>query len=536
MSDVEQRDAEGTWNGGEGGDRRPYRPPTCFNCNEAGHYANQCPYRSRRLTGAARPSSSSDSLRSRSPRRHGPGQDAQLYPSVRAQIAEMGKNFAVMEHFHAERAKQEKKAAKKREKEEAMRREEEAKQREAEEKARRERKAMKRKEKARHDAEHQAETRKDFGIQMAIMMNEMQGNLVKNWRNIVGGQGCTAGRDKGKKKVVYESEEESSADCSGEESETSVPQEISERAERLCIISEKHKRGPDPVFENSPPMERTSKRTPRQGSLKPTKLTTRPTRSKVSKTMKTPGSAKRRSPVMTPLSRKKNLAAKKKSPGGNLTPISNGALARLRYMNTVMKELKNLDSTELQRICKEEGIHYDKKVDVIFNIAEHCTTLTFDCELKHEPEVIRIAESTDDEAMSGQPDAFDGRSRLRASQLWVVCRYLTSLRCLPFPRKEWHVVFHLSDLKDVHPLAINAKNVPRARLANHLPMLHDELSHAFKDWRNLQGPPTEVPLDVVESCVSSSGEAAKSLDLQVVFGPQAAFERSGHLRCGSKSW
>ncbi|GBG75824.1 hypothetical protein CBR_g21069 [Chara braunii] len=328
-------------------------------------------------------------------------------PAVHAQIAELGRNFAVIkEHFDAERAKQEKKAEKKRMMEEAKKREEEAKQQEAEEKARRERKAMKKREKVHQEAEYKAELKKDLGIQVAVMMNEMQGNLVDNWRNIVGGSHLARDTDKGKKKVVFESGDEVSAEGSGGESETSVTQEIREKAERLCL-SKKRKRGPDPVFEGSPPMEKTPKRTLKQGTLKPTKLSTRMTRSKARKTVKTLGSAKRRSPVKTPLSMRRKTSTRGKSPSGILTPSSKGALARLRFMNAAMKELKDFDALELQRICKEEGIHYDKKVDAIFDIVEHRTTLAFDSTTEHELKVIRITESADDGTTSAQPDAID---------------------------------------------------------------------------------------------------------------------------------
>ncbi|GBG64186.1 hypothetical protein CBR_g40886 [Chara braunii] len=265
-------------------------------------------------------------------------------------------------------AKQEKKDEKKRMMEEARKREEEAKQREAEEKDRSERKAIKIREKACQEAEYKAELKKDLGIQVAIMMNEMQGG--------------------------------------GGESETSVTQEIREKAGRLCL-SEKRKRGPDPVFEDNPPMEKTPKKTPKRKTLKPIKLSTHKTLSKAIKTVKTPGSAKRRSPVKIPLSMRRKTPTKGKSPSGILTPSSKGALVRLRFMNTASEELKDFDASELQWICKEKGIHYDKKVDAIFDIVEHLTALAFDSTTEHEPDVIRITKSTNDGATSIQPDAIN---------------------------------------------------------------------------------------------------------------------------------
>ncbi|GBG84711.1 hypothetical protein CBR_g39087 [Chara braunii] len=253
---------------------------------------------------------------------------------------------------------------------------------------------MKTKDKICQDAEHRAEMKKDLQIQMAIMMQKMQENMAKNWKNIVplGGTSCTHGSNCGKKEVIYEIEEGSEYDDSGGGSETSSTQEIDERTRKLCL-SEKRKRGPEPFSEDSPLLERTSKWTPTRGALKPVKLTRRMMQAKA-KSMKTRGSTKRRSSIKTQLSNLKKTPPKKKSLA-NLTPSSEGALTRLRYMNAAMKELKNLDATELQRICKEEGINYDKKVDALFDIAEHHTVRMFETEVMQEAEVLHISESAD---------------------------------------------------------------------------------------------------------------------------------------------
>ncbi|GBG61061.1 hypothetical protein CBR_g18653 [Chara braunii] len=281
---------------------------------------------------------------------------------VRSQIAELNKGFASIKQFHdVEQARKEEKARRKLEKEEARRREaEEAKKRAAEE-AKREAKQQNKREKA----------------------------PVK------------ALDTKGKKKVHYEVEEVVS-DSSGDGSETSVTQELSEKTGKL-FISEKRKREADVVFEDSPPMEACPKRTPKRGSMKPVDLSMRMTRSKTAKkTGRTPIPAKKKTPVKTPLS-KIVKSARRKTPQSRSTPDASGALARLQYRDAVMKELKDLEAPELQKIRPDEGLHYDKKIEAIFDIAEHRTQIAFDKATVDEAEVIRIADSDNTEEVN-QPE------------------------------------------------------------------------------------------------------------------------------------
>ncbi|GBG84639.1 hypothetical protein CBR_g38921 [Chara braunii] len=121
-------------------------------------------------------------------------------------------------------------------------------------------------------------------------------------------------------------------------------------------------------------MELPAKRTPKRGILKPVKLTGRLTRSKSKKGGGglTPTSTSKK--IATPLS-KRRTPSKKKNP--SLTPLSKASLERLRYRDNVLRELKDLDTTKLQRICREEDIHYDKKFEAIFDIADHRTKRAF---------------------------------------------------------------------------------------------------------------------------------------------------------------
>ncbi|GBG59045.1 hypothetical protein CBR_g24391 [Chara braunii] len=362
-------------------DRRRYRAPTCYNCHEPGHYANQCPERNRRRYYVDKPSTSNDSRGGRSPRTRDyrrredsppPGNEKML-----STVAELGKSVAAMKDFYGEaRKKKEDKSRRKLEMKEAE-------EREKAEQEKAERKAGKKLEKARREAQLEAQRRaevpKDNDIHLAIRLSEMEENFSSKMKCVI--EPLKELIKKGKKKVTYASGSNSAADKA---SDTSVTQELSERTGRLCI-SEKRKQGPEQVVENSPPMELPPKRTPKRGALWPTTLAGRLTRSK--KTVKSPGSAKRKTPVKTP------LAAILKTPTKTATPMTIGALQRLRYRDGVMKDLKNLDATELQRICKEEGVPYDGKIDAIFAIADRHVCDRFGPDRLDVTEVIKVNES-----------------------------------------------------------------------------------------------------------------------------------------------
>ncbi|GBG89889.1 hypothetical protein CBR_g49738 [Chara braunii] len=289
-------------------DRRRYRAPTCYNCHEPGHYANQCPERNRCRHYIDKPSTSSDSRGGRSPRRRDyrrredsppPGSEKML-----STVAELGKSVAAMKDFYDEVKRKEDKAHKKLELKEAE-------EREKAEQELAERKARKKMEKARREAqleaERRAELRKDNDIHLPIRLSEMEENFSAKMK-------CDV---KAKKVVELVSDDDEESDYNTEESETSVTLELSEKTYRLCL-SEKRKCKDDVKMEDSPPMELPAKRTPRRVGLKPVIPNAQLTQSKSkAKGLYTLIPTKTRTPVKTPLSR---LNKSRKTPlSGRLT-------------------------------------------------------------------------------------------------------------------------------------------------------------------------------------------------------------------------
>ncbi|GBG92438.1 hypothetical protein CBR_g55375 [Chara braunii] len=378
---------------------RRYRAPTCFNCHEPGHYVNQCPEKNRRRYYSERPSTSYDSRGGRSPRRrdyrhdNSPGKEV-----ISSTVAELGKSVAAMKDFYEEARLEEAKERRRTEKIEAE-------EREAAEREKAERKAKKKMDKMRREAEvkaeRRAELRKDNDIHLVIRLSEMEDNFSAKMKCVT--EPLKELLKKGKRKVTYASASDTTSE---EASDTSVTQELSEQAGRL-FISEKRKRGPEQVVGDSPPMELTPKRTPRKGALKPTKLTGRLTR--VKKMVKSPRSAKRKAPVKTPLSTRLKTVIRAKTPVQAVTPAKKGALQRLRFRDVVLSDLKTFDATELQRICKEEGVPYDGKIDAIFAIAYRRV-----CE-RYGPdhlEITDVIEVIDSEAGQPSEDQSGKKSRL----------------------------------------------------------------------------------------------------------------------------
>ncbi|GBG78632.1 hypothetical protein CBR_g27858 [Chara braunii] len=118
--------------------------------------------------------------------------------------------------------------------------------------------------------------------------------------------------------------------------------------------------------------KRTPAKTPQRGILKPVKLSARMARSKTRGEKK--GTLVNKKKIATPISKRKALAHRTSV---NVTPASKASLARMRFRDEALRELKDLDANELQRICREEGLHYDKKIDVIFDIADFRTEAAF---------------------------------------------------------------------------------------------------------------------------------------------------------------
>ncbi|GBG85249.1 hypothetical protein CBR_g39815 [Chara braunii] len=293
---------------------------------------------------------------------------------LRAKVAELSLGIAtIKEHFDEVRAKKEEKARKKWEKEklkeEAKRREEEEEQQRAEEEARRAAKKKKKDEKAKKENVARAEMKKEVTLHAARMICEIKDEWLQQWKATALPETAGEIKDvKGKKVVKVISVEDEGSDYNTEGSETSVTQELSEKTGRLCL-SEKRKREEDVKMEDSPPMELPAKRTLGRLGLKPDIPNTRLLRSKSkAKGQRLVIPAKIRTPVKTPLS--KMNKSKKTPPTGRLTSASK-ALARLRFCDAVIKEIKDCNAEELQRMYREEGLHYDGKLDAIFCLSEH---------------------------------------------------------------------------------------------------------------------------------------------------------------------
>ncbi|GBG65394.1 hypothetical protein CBR_g50755 [Chara braunii] len=269
--------------------------------------------------------------------------------------------------------------------------------------------------------------KKDVNMTVAVRISELEDNWFKRLPGVIGPL-YSAVKDSGKKKVTYRSDIESRSDYESEASDMSVTQELSEQAAQLQI-SEKQKRGSKVVVDDNPPMERTPKRTPKRGRQKPVKLTARMTRSK---TRRSPGrttlNLKKthvraptvRSPVKTPLAGRRTPKTSKPrremavvppvcTPGtrGALskprkemavvppvcTPVTRRALERLQYHNKVIDEFKTFDAIELQKVCKKEGVPYNRKIKSIFDTTDKRAMLRFGATVSAEAEIISIDKS-----------------------------------------------------------------------------------------------------------------------------------------------
>ncbi|GBG84691.1 hypothetical protein CBR_g39066 [Chara braunii] len=381
-------------------DRRPDRSIVkCFNCEEMGYYANQCPHRERRYN-TSRPSTSTDSRRSRSPRKFPAIRNyspLKQDDGLRDQVAALSKGVAtIKEHFNMVQAKKDEKAQRKLEreqKEEERLQKEEEEAHQSQEVARHEEKKRKKEAKAKQGATLRAELKKEVTMHAAKLMIEVKDDWIQQWKTSVLPELASGGVDtKGKKQVKYEPTASSKTDYSTDGSETSVTQGLSEKTDQL-YITEKRKRTEDVSIGDSPPMEAPPKRTPVQGRVKVDDTCHQVTRART-KSTKTPIQAKRRSSIKTPLSKLLKYR-KTSSPSGKLTPASR-SLTRLRYRDSVMREFKDCNTDELQRFCKDEGIPYVGKIDAIFDLAEHRAQKEFPC-IVPASEVIPISESTEPE-------------------------------------------------------------------------------------------------------------------------------------------
>ncbi|GBG79360.1 hypothetical protein CBR_g29508 [Chara braunii] len=241
---------------------------------------------------------------------------------VQSQVKEIGQSIAAMkEYIEADRAKKEAKIQKKAEKE--------AEKRAKEEKEAREKKARKKAEKAKLEEERLAAMRKDMDVHLKVTVKEAMNEACSEFRKAMIAAKLKE-KMKGKRRVTYVSDE-------GE------------------------KRGPEPVFKDSPLMEglakRTPKQTPKRGILKPVKLTPRLTRSKTKPKVK-----------VSPTVKERFASAVKRK-----IPARIGLVGRYMFRDEVMRQLKNYDTITLQNLCNDEGVPYNGKIDAIFDLVEHRT-------------------------------------------------------------------------------------------------------------------------------------------------------------------
>ncbi|GBG80689.1 hypothetical protein CBR_g31148 [Chara braunii] len=317
-------------------------PLICFNCDEPDHYANQCPHLRRNghlPTWTNRGGSSPPSRPSLS--------RWQQSDPLESKVAEIGKSVAAVCRFVE--LEQQKNAAKERRK---------AERKEAEERAEAERAAtllskQKKEEKARKEAEIKEELHKSLDVRMVVRVGELRDDVREDVRQEIReaiGELCLA-VSRGKQKKV-----DPAVPAEGSSASSSEAEELNLLTRRLSI-SEKRNRGPEVVFEGSPPMEVPPKRTPKRG-LRPTRISGRLTRSKA-----------RMQKTITP--RKMSPSIRKN------IPAAIGIVGRLKFEKRVLSDLKNLDALVLQNICKDEGIPYNGKFEAIFDIAAHRTHVAY---------------------------------------------------------------------------------------------------------------------------------------------------------------
>ncbi|GBG80120.1 hypothetical protein CBR_g30487 [Chara braunii] len=324
-------------------DRGPRRGPLiCFNCDEPGHYANQCPH----LRRNEHPSASTSRGGSSPPNRPSFSERQQSDP-LEFKVAEIGKSVAAVCQFVE--VEQQKKVVKERRK---------AKKSEAEERAEAERAAtllskQKKEEKTRREAEIKQELHKSLDVRMAVRVKELREDVREDVRQeireAISELSLAVSRGKRKKVETAVPARESSASSSETE-------ELNLQTRRLCM-SDKRKRGPDSLLEGSPPMEMPPKRTPKRGP-RSAAISGRLTRAKA-RTQKT----------ITPRKTPPSICKK--------TPAAIGIAGRLRFEKRVLNNLKNLDVLVLQNICKDEGISYNGKFEAIFDIAAHRTHVAY---------------------------------------------------------------------------------------------------------------------------------------------------------------
>ncbi|GBG82623.1 hypothetical protein CBR_g34993 [Chara braunii] len=87
-------------------------------------------------------------------------------------------------------------------------------------------------------------------------------------------------------------------------------------------------------------------------------------------------------------------------------------------------------------------------------------------------------------------------------------------RCagLPYPRIGDHVQFRLQELKGIHPMIVNANNIPKPDHQDRRRMLREEIGTTFEGWANNRGEKIVVQQSEVDRClIGSRDEGTKYL-------------------------
>ncbi|GBG82917.1 hypothetical protein CBR_g36444 [Chara braunii] len=213
-----------------------------------------------------------------------------------------------------------------------------------EEEEAKERKNKKRAAKLQRKAERIAEMDKRLELKLALRTDDFFEKIEANLGPVIELARQVQGKNKGISQPA-------SASGSGSDSGDSATEDI-RRQTRNQTIRDKRKRGPEPVFEGNPPMITPTKRTPQTVRGKRVTTTCR---------------VKPKSQLTTKLS--PYMDKRKGSPGSTI--------AKLKFRNKVIDEIRGLDAQELQAICKAEGVPYHGKIESIFDIASYRTRVEF---------------------------------------------------------------------------------------------------------------------------------------------------------------
>ncbi|GBG84046.1 hypothetical protein CBR_g37923 [Chara braunii] len=228
----------------------------------------------------------------------------------------------------------------KKEEKEAMRKEKAlAKQREEEERMEREQRMARKIEKEKRAEIKQMKLAKYVDVQLSLKIGELRDEIRQELRKVI--------RGKSKEKAPVPSDDDSD---NGSDDDT---EDLSARTGQLTL-NEERKRGGDPGFEDNPPMVGPLKRTPAcQTVIVPTKLTPR---------------LKSRTPK-TKLKSSMKVRVRGRPTSSKKIPAECREDGKYRYLETLRRDLIDMDAKTMESMCKDVGIDYSGKMHAIFDIA-----------------------------------------------------------------------------------------------------------------------------------------------------------------------